>query len=58
LAQKEAQACQQRHEVVYEKADGACTLSRKMAILSRRKAAAEPDGIYAFGQKPLEDYVS
>jgi hypothetical protein len=25
LAQKDAQACQQRHEVVYEKTDGACT---------------------------------
>jgi hypothetical protein len=44
--------CQQRHEVVYEKSDGACTSSQKMTILSHRKASAEPDGI--FRQKPLE----
>jgi hypothetical protein len=58
LVQKGAQARQQRdEEVVYEKADGACTSSRKMTILSHiRKAAAEPDGI--FRQKPLEDYVT
>jgi hypothetical protein len=41
---------------VYEKLDGACTSSQKMAILSHRKASAEPDGI--FRQKPLEDYVT
>jgi hypothetical protein len=53
LAQKDPQARQQRHEVVYEKADGACTCtsSRKMFILSHRKAKAEPDGI--FRQKAL-----
>jgi hypothetical protein len=39
------QVCQQRHEVVNEKSDGACTSSLKMAILSHRKASAEPDGI-------------
>jgi hypothetical protein len=47
---------QQRHEVAYEKSDGACTSSQKMTILSHRKASAEPDGI--FRQKPLEDYVT
>jgi hypothetical protein len=32
---------------VYEKSDGACTSSWKMAILSSRKASAEPsDGIF------------
>jgi hypothetical protein len=36
--------------------DGACTSSRKMIILSSRKAAAEPHGI--FRQKLLEDYIS
>jgi hypothetical protein len=56
LVQKDPQARQQRQEVVYEKADGACTSSRKMTILSHRKAKAEPDGI--FRQKPLEDYVT
>jgi hypothetical protein len=56
LVQKDAQACQQRHEVVYEKADSACTSSRKTIILSHRKAKAEPHGI--FRQKPLEDYVT
>jgi hypothetical protein len=58
LVQTGAQAWQQRHEVVYEKSDGACTcfLSRKMIILSHRKASAEPDGI--FRQKPLEDYAT
>jgi hypothetical protein len=56
LVQKDAQACQQRHEVVYEKADGACTLSRKKIILSHRKATTEPDGI--FRQKSFEDYVT
>jgi hypothetical protein len=34
LVQTDAQARQQRHEVVDEKSDGACTLSQKMAILS------------------------
>ena len=38
--------CQQRHDVVYEKSDGACTSSQKMTILSHRKASAEPDGIF------------
>jgi hypothetical protein len=47
--------CQQRHEVLYEKADGACTSSQKMTILSHRKDSAEPDGI--FRQKQLEDYA-
>jgi hypothetical protein len=58
LVQKDPQARQrqQRQEVVYEKADGACTSSRKMIILSHRKAKAERDGI--FRQKPLEDYVT
>jgi hypothetical protein len=57
LVQKDPQARQQRQEVLYEKADGACTSSRKMIILSHRKAKAErPDGI--FRQKPLEDYVT
>jgi hypothetical protein len=56
LVQKGVQARQQRNEVVYAKADGACTSSRKMTILSHRKASAEPDGI--FRQKPLEDYVT
>jgi hypothetical protein len=56
LVQTGAQVCQQWHEVVYEKSDGACTSSQKMAILSHRKASAEPDGI--FRQKPLEDYVT
>jgi hypothetical protein len=53
VVQTGAQVCQQRHEVVYEKSDGACTSSQKMTILSHRKASAEPDGI--FRQKPLED---
>jgi hypothetical protein len=48
--------CQQRHEVVYEKSDGACTSSQKITISSHRKASAEPDGI--FRQKLLEDYVT
>ena len=56
LVQTDAQARQQRHEVVDEKSDGACTLSQKMTILSHRKASAEPDGI--FRQKQLEDYVT
>ena len=56
LVQTGVQVCQQRHEVVYEKSDGACTSSRKKIILSHRKASAEPDGI--FRQKPLEDYVT
>jgi hypothetical protein len=56
LVQKDPQARQQRQEVVYEKAVGACTSSRKMIILSHRKAKAEPDGI--FRQKPHEDYVT
>jgi hypothetical protein len=56
LVQKDAQACQQRHEVVYEKAGGAYTSSRKMVILSSRKATAEPDGM--FRQKAFEDYVT
>jgi hypothetical protein len=56
LVQTGAQVCQQRHKVVYEKSDGACTSSQKIAILSHRKASAEPDGI--FRQKPLEDYVT
>jgi hypothetical protein len=56
LVQTGAQVCQQRHEVVYEKSDGACTLPQKMTILSHRKASAEPDGI--FRQKPLENYVT
>jgi hypothetical protein len=47
LVQKDAQACQQLHEVVYEKAGGACTSSRKMTILSNRKATAEPDFFFA-----------
>jgi len=34
LVQTDAQARQQRHEVVDEKSDGACTLSQKMTILS------------------------
>jgi hypothetical protein len=38
---KGVQACQQRDEAVYEKADGACTSSRKMIILSSRKAALQ-----------------
>jgi hypothetical protein len=37
LAEKDAQAFQQLHEVVYEKTDGACTSSRKMAILCTEK---------------------
>jgi hypothetical protein len=41
--------------VLYEKADGACTSSQKMTILSHRKDSAEPDGI--FRQKQLEDYA-
>jgi hypothetical protein len=53
---KDPQARQQRHEVVYEKSDGAWTSSQKMAILSHRKASAEPDGI--FRQQGLEDCVS
>ena len=56
LVQTDAQARQQRHEVVDEKSDGACTLSQKMTILSRRKATSEPDGM--FRQKRLEDCVS
>ena len=56
LVQTDAQARQQRHEVVDEKSDGACTLSQKMTILSRQKATAEPDGM--FRQKGLEDCVS
>jgi hypothetical protein len=37
-----AQVCQQRHEeVVYEKIDGACTSSQKMAILSHRKPKSQ-----------------
>jgi hypothetical protein len=56
LVQKDAQACQQRHEVVYEKADGACTSSHKMVILSHRKASAEPDVF--FRQKAFEDYIT
>jgi hypothetical protein len=55
LVQKDPQARQQRQKMVYEKADGACTSSRKMIILSHRKAKAEPDGI--FRQKPLAGYV-
>jgi hypothetical protein len=51
-----ASAAAKRHEVVYEKSDGACTSSQKMTILSHRKASAEPDGI--FRQKRLEDCVS
>ena len=54
LVQTGAQVCQQRHEVVYEKSDGACTSSPKKIILSHRKASAEPDG--NFRQKALEDY--
>jgi hypothetical protein len=46
LVQTGAQVCQQQHEVVYEKSDGACTSSQKMTILSHRKASAEPDGIF------------
>jgi hypothetical protein len=45
-----------RHEVVDEKADGACTLSQKTTILSHPKATSEPDGM--FRQKRLEDCVS
>jgi hypothetical protein len=56
LIQKSGQACQQRHEVVYEKADGACTSSRKKIILSHRKATAEPDG--NFRQKAFADCVT
>ena len=56
LVQTDAQARQQRNEVVDEKSDGACTLSQKMTILSHRKATLEPDGI--FRQKRLEDCVS
>jgi hypothetical protein len=56
LVQTGAQVCQQRHEVEYEKSDGACTSSRKMTILSHRKASAEPDGI--FRQKSLEYCVT
>ena len=56
LVETDAQARQQRHEVVDEKSDGACTLSQKMTILSRRKACSEPDGM--FRQKRLEDCVS
>jgi hypothetical protein len=56
LVQTGAQVCQQRHEVVYEKSDGACTSSQKMITLSHRKASAEPGGI--FRQKPFEDYVT
>jgi hypothetical protein len=45
-------------QVVYEKADGAgaCTSSRKMAILSHRKATAEPNVF--FRQKAFEDCIS
>jgi hypothetical protein len=32
LVQTGARVCQQRHEVVYEKSDGVCTSSQKMAI--------------------------
>jgi hypothetical protein len=56
LVQTGAQVCQQRQEVVSEKADGACTSSQKMTILSHRKASAEPDGILR--RKLLEDYVT
>jgi hypothetical protein len=57
LVQKAAQACQQRHEVVCEKSDGACTYSsRKNIILSHRKATAEPDG--NFRQKAFADCVT
>jgi hypothetical protein len=41
LVQAGAQVCQQRHEVVYENSDGACTSSQKMAILSHRKATVQ-----------------
>jgi predicted outer membrane repeat protein len=56
LVQTGAQVCQQRHKVVYEKSDGACTSSRKKIILSHRKASAEPDG--NFRQKRPEDCVT
>jgi hypothetical protein len=60
LVQKYPQARQQRQEVVYEKADGACTSSRKMTIYfeppKSQSSKAEPDGICR--QKPLEDYVT
>jgi hypothetical protein len=56
LAQKDAQAYQQLHVVVYKKTDGACTSSRKMIILGNRKATAEPDGI--FRQKTFAHYVT
>jgi hypothetical protein len=56
LVQKDAQACQQLHEVVFEKADGACTSSRKIAILSNRKATAEPDVF--FRQKAFANCVT
>jgi hypothetical protein len=56
LVQTDAQAWQQRHEVVDEQSDGACTLSQKITILSHRKATAEPVG--NFRQKALEDCVS
>jgi hypothetical protein len=54
LVQTGAQVCQQRHEVVYEKSDGACTSSQKMTILSHRKASAEPDQMEYFARNHLK----
>jgi hypothetical protein len=56
LVQKNAQACQQLHEVEYKKIDGACPSSRKMIILSNRKATAEPDVFFRL--KAFADYVT
>jgi hypothetical protein len=47
LVQKDVQAWQQLHDVLYEKAGGACPSSRKMVILSNRKATAEPDVFFS-----------
>ena len=56
LVQTGAQVCQQRHEVVYEKSDGACTSSGKKIILSHRNTPAEPPDIKF--RKPFADHAT